>query len=195
MVFKDQPKGEVPALRLPAMNNEVIYESAICNEFLCDFSATTLNRPHTLMPDDPIERARIRLLNDHGDNIFLKTQFAFLMNKDSGKDDDLREEMEDALAAYEEALDSSGGPYLLGEHFTLADVHIHPFISRLVVSLRHFKNYEVPSDSFPRLLTWYDACMQRESVKQSTLADEKIIDIYKKFVQVDYSFGGLNQNK
>jgi hypothetical protein len=61
-------------------NNEmaVIYESAICNEFLCDYASTTLLlMHHTLMGPtvDPIMKANIRLHNDHCDNIFTKTQF------------------------------------------------------------------------------------------------------------------------
>ncbi len=187
--LKINPRGKVPAIRLPALENQVIYESAICCEYLCD-----ANSPTSLMPEDALKRAHIRLLNDHCDNVFSKTQFTFLMNKDEAKDAELSQAMEDALVTYEEALEESGGPYLMGSEFTLADVHMLPFILRLVVSLKHFKNYELPGDKFPKLLAWFDLCSKRESVQAASLSEEKIIEIYNMFVSVDYKFGGLNKN-
>lgn len=191
--LKINPKGKVPALRLPSLNNQVVYESAICCEFLCDYSDH--ENVESMMPSDAIERANIRLLNDHCDSSFTKTQFTFLMNKDESKDEDLRQEMENALMVYEEAIATSGGPYFMGEQFTLADVHLLPFYLRMVVSLRHFKNYEVPSDKFPRLLEWFELCSQRESVQAAAMTEDKIIEVYTMFVEMNYKFGGLNQNK
>ncbi|KAL7527368.1 hypothetical protein ACHAXR_006587 [Thalassiosira sp. AJA248-18] len=187
------PRGKVPALRVPTADYAVIYESAICNEFLCDY-ATKLGEDHNLMPVDPFLRAKIRLLNDHCDNVFAKTQFTFLMNKDDEKDKDLCGEMETALAVYEQQLVESKGPYLLGTEFTLADVHTIPFLVRLVITLKHWKNYELPKDKFPNLLCWLDSCLERESVKESSMSKEKTIEVYERFVGADYKFGGLNKN-
>ena len=95
--LKINPRGKVPAIRVPTADYAVIYESSICNEFLCDYATTSMKQEQTLLPMDPFARARIRLLNDHCDNVFSKTQFTFLMNKDDSKDDELCQEMEDAL--------------------------------------------------------------------------------------------------
>ena len=186
------PRGKVPTLRIPTANYAVVYESAICNEFLCDY-ATSIQQEHKLMPSDPFVRAKIRLLNDHCDNVFAKTQFTYLMNKEADKDDELCAEMESTLATYEEAL--SKGPYLLGDNFTLADIHVFPFIQRLVITLKHYKNYELPKEKFPKLLAWIDTCLARESVKQSSMSTEQTIEVYGRFVNADYKFGGLNKNK
>ena len=188
------PRGKVPTLRVPTQDYAVVYESAICNEFLCDY-ATSIKQKHTLMPSDPFSRATIRLLNDHCDNVFAKTQFTYLMNKEADKDDELCAEMETALNTYEEALDKSKGPYLLGDDFTLADIHVFPFIQRLVITLKHYKNYELPRDKFPKLLAWIDTCLARESVNHSSMSKEKTIEVYGRFVNNDYKFGGLNKNK
>jgi len=188
------PRGKVPALRVPTADYAVIYESGICNEFLCDY-ATSLQRDQTLLPNDPFLRASIRLLNDHCDNVFAKTQFTFLMNKDDTKEEELRSEMENALAAYEDALVESKGPYLFGTDFTLADAHVFPFIQRLVITLKHWKNYELPKDKFPNILLWLDSCFGRSSVEESSMTDEKTIEVYTRFVGADYKFGGLNTNK
>ena len=158
------PRGKVPAIRIPQLNNQVIYESAICCEYLCDAAVQ-----QTLMPNDPMQRAIIRLLNDHCDTMFTKTQFTYLMNNDIEKDKELVTAMEDALLMYEEQLEKSGGPFLMGEHFTLSDIHVLPFILRLVVSLKHFKNYELLSDKFPKFLAWYELCSKRESVMAAAL--------------------------
>ena len=188
------PRGKVPTLRVPTADYAVVYESAICNEFLCDY-AKSIQQKQTLMPSDPFVRAKIRLLNDHCDNVFAKTQFTYLMNKESDKDDELCAEIESALNTYEEALDKNKGPYLLGDNFTLADIHVFPFIQRLVITLKYYKGYELPKEKFPKLLAWIDTCLARESVKQSSMSDSKTIEVYGRFVNNDYKFGGLNKNK
>lgn len=187
------PRGKVPAIRIPN-SDFAIYESAICNEFLCDYSSTSLQQKHQLMPVDPLMRAKIRLLNDHCDNVFAKTQFTFLMNKDVAKDETLCNEMETALSVYENALVESGGPYLIGQDFTIADVHVLPFLKRLVITLKHWKNYQIPEEKFPKLLAWLNSCLERESVKETSMTDERTIETYKRFVEADYKFGGLNKN-
>lgn len=145
------------------------------------------------MPADPIHRAKIRLLNDHCDNVFSKTQFTYLMNKDDEADEGLRAEMENALKCYEDALVESKGPYLMGE-FSVADLHVFPFIQRLVITHKHWKDYVLPSDKFPNLLNWHDSCLERESVQKSSMSKEKTIEVYGRFVAVDYKFGGLNKS-
>ena len=51
------------------------------------------------------------------------------------------------LAAYEELgrdVTKSGGPFLLGQQFTLADVALIPFVQRPFVLLDHYKGLKVP---------------------------------------------------
>jgi glutathione S-transferase len=193
--LKINPRGKVPALKVPSLGYDaIIYESAICNEFLCDYCSVTLKKDQKLMPSDPLLRAKIRLWNDHCDSSYSKTQFTYLMNKDASKDDELCGEMEGALQFYEDILADGGGPYLAGEDFTIADLHLFPFIQRMVITLKYWKGYELPSETFPNLLYWFDTCSKRESVIQSSMGEEKIIEVYKRFVEADYKFGGLNTN-
>ena len=145
-------------------------------------------------PTDPFVRAKIRLLNLHCDNVFTKTQFTYLMNKDVEKDEELRNEMENALQCFEDSLVKSNGPYLMGKEFTLADLQVFPFIQRLVVTLEKWKDYKLPEDKFPYLLAWFNSCLRRDSVIQSSMTADKIIEVYERFVSVDYEFGGLNKN-
>jgi len=193
--LKINPSGKVPTIRVPTINQEVITESSICNEFLCDYATNIMDKKQSLMPVNPVVRAQIRLLNYHCDNVFTKTQFTFLMNKDPDKDKELAHEMENALMMYEESIRKFGGVYLFGDDFTLADIQIYPFIFRLIVTLRHWKNYELPSDKFPKLLNWFNNCSERESVIEAGISEEKILEVYQIFFEMDYKFGGLNQNK
>lgn len=223
--LKINPTGKVPTIRVPttttsaATNNQeeeedyndsvIIAESTIINEFLCDYYTSSIMKNHDddqnqnqkLMPsnNNPILRAQIRLLNNHCDNVFTKTQFTYLMNKDDDpiKDKELCNEMEDALTVYEESIFKFGGPYVLGKKFTLADIQIYPFIRRLIVTLRHYKQYELPDNKFPLLLNWYNVCSKRKSIneeKGGDISEEKIIEIYDKFMNINYKFDGLNQN-
>jgi glutathione S-transferase len=156
--------------------------------------ATNNNDVWKLAPVDAGQRAIMRLLNDHIDSQLGPAQYTLLMNDDPDKDDELERNLEDALYTLQASLLASGGPYLMGKHFTLADAHVLPFFLRLVVSLKHFKGYEIPKDEFAVLLEWYAICSERDSVKAVSKSDEKIIEVYQKFIDMKYSFGGLNQN-
>jgi glutathione S-transferase len=147
-----------------------------------------------LMPVAASDRAALRLLNDHVDNQLSPSQFTFLMNKDPEKDAEMIESLEQALETLQESLHVRGGPYLMGEGFTLADVHVLPFFLRLIVSLKHFKGFEIPKHKFARLLDWFELCSGRESVSAAAKSDEEIVKVYQLFVDMKYGFGGLNKN-
>ena len=147
------------------------------------------------MPIDASERAALRLLNNLMDNTLLPAQFTFLMNKDEEKDFEMIVSLESALDVLQDSLIKRGGPYLMGGGFSLADIHVLPFFLRLIISLKHFKGYEVPKQKYSRLLEWFDLCSERESVQATAKSEEEIIKVYKMFVEKEYGFGGLNKNK
>lgn len=177
-----------------------MYESAICDEYLSDLARDLEGVQSTeesylkLMPINPAERASLRLLNDHVDNTLSPAQFTVLMNKDDEKDKELFQKLEEALTFLEESLATKGGPYLMGKEFSLADIHVLPFFLRLTITLDHYKGYKLSKENFPKLLDWFDICSQRESVKPTTKSREEIIEVYDRFIKVDYAFGGLNKN-
>ena len=195
------PRGKVPAIK-NYRDGTIIYESAICNEYLSDYSRQVdENQPEDgakvwhMMPVDAGARAAMRLLNDQVDTLLGPALFTFLMNADPEQDSPLKDKLEEALAILQAALETHGGPFLMGNDFTVADAHVLPFILRLIVALRHFKNYEIPPGQFGSLLQWYEICSQRESVIASSKSDADIIKVYQRFVDMKYSFGGLNKSK
>ena len=196
--LKISPKGKVPALQ-NFDDDLTVYESGICNEYLVDLAQSMamnrngiettddcINSPcslPTLMPVAPSDRARLRLLNDHVDTQIIPAQYAFLMNKDPEKDNELSESCAMAWSTLENRLrDNKGGPYLMGKDFTLADVHTLPFFLRAQVSLKHFKGYNM-AEHFPYLLRWYNLCSERECCRVAGKSEKELIDFYTSYMK------------
>jgi len=72
----------------------------------------------------------------------------------------------EALAELSVDLTASGGPYLLGEQFTLADIALLPFIDRVVHTVGYYKKFVVPrTPAYEAFHRWRDAYTSRESYK------------------------------
>jgi glutathione S-transferase len=93
------------------------------------------------MPKSAAEKARLRLLCDFFDLDVVPAQYTYFMNRNETQETELQQKqaLEDKLSVLEMALEASGGPFLMGQQFTLADVHVLPFYMRMVASLDHFK--------------------------------------------------------
>ena len=201
--LKINPRNKVPAIQ-NVKDGTLIYESAICNEYLSDWAREkeivqdnrNVNDPQSddsndpnfwkLMPVAASDRAMLRLLNDHVDNTLCPAQFTFLMNQNNPeKDIELIEALESAMEILQQSIETTGGPYLMGKEFTLADIHVLPFFLRLVVSLKHFKNYELPHSKFQILMDWFELCSSRNSVKAAAKTEDEIIKVYQMFVDAD----------
>src|SRR5882672_6089112 len=110
--LKLNPKGVVPTL---VHNGHVIVESTLICEYLDEMFPEPL-----LMPNDPYRRTRMRFWSKAVDEgLFAATrEISFsAMFREKFK------AMETDLAA--------GGPWLLGNDLTLADINLMPFVARL----------------------------------------------------------------
>ena len=58
-LFERNPVGAVPILE---HKGRVVYESAVCEEFLEEAFPASVSGPHALLPSCPYERAAVRLL-------------------------------------------------------------------------------------------------------------------------------------
>jgi len=180
------PLGKVPSIR-DQSDGTLLYESEIVNEYLEQKFA---GHGTTLMPGSAAGSAAVRLWNHHLSNKLAPAHFTYLMNKDSESENEKIQALEKALEYYDRNL---VGPYLAGEEFTLADVNALPFFERLVFSCRRFKGYEVPK-RLQRLHSWLDLVMQRPSFLTTKRPEAKLEEVYQRFLDVDYKFGGLNRN-
>ena len=175
------PRGKVPALVDGATT---VYESLVCNEYLCDAFAGAL------LPRDAAGRASVRLWSEHCDAVLAPAHFTLLMNEDAATAAEKEAALAAALVRYEDGL---AGPFLAGAAFTLADANAFPFFERLVFSLRHYRRVDALA-AFPRTRAWFEACTARPSVAATLRPEADLAALYDTFLAADYKFGGLNRN-
>mmetsp|Transcript_21845 Transcript_21845/g.45051 ORF Transcript_21845/g.45051 Transcript_21845/m.45051 type:complete len:265 (+) Transcript_21845:35-829(+) len=180
------PLGKVPSIR-DLTDGTVLYESEIINEYLEQKFADS---GPALMPPSAAGAAKVRLWNHHLNNKLAPAHFTFLMNKNETAEPAKIQALEEALQYYE---DNLKGPFLLGDEFTLADVSALPFFERLIFSCRRFKEYEIPS-RMKRLSSWLDKAMSQASFVATKRPEDKLEEVYQRFLAVNYTFGGLNRN-
>eukprot|EP00898_Chlorokybus_atmophyticus_P007191 jgi/Chlat1/7473/Chrsp6S07477 len=69
-----------------------------------------------------------------------------------------------AVAQVEAELKTSGGPYFLGELYSMVDVTFAPFLERIHSSILYFKGLDIrASGEYPCLTGWYDAMDSRSA--------------------------------
>jgi len=73
-----------------------------------------------------------------------------------------------AYKSLNDEIKANGGPYVLGEQFTLADVAIIPFVERATILLAHFRDFTIPTTAeFETFHAWRKSYLQRPSVQIS----------------------------
>jgi len=149
------PYGKVPVLEDEEI---VIYESTIINEYLEDEYPLP-----ALMPEDSAGRARIRMLEDYGDNIFLPQTsqvLAELARPESERDSDKLGRYKAGIVRSLEWLYSSleGREYLVSD-FSMADVAFVPGILILANM-----GIEV-NPGWKNLAAWIGRLRQRPSIQ------------------------------
>ena len=154
------PYGKVPALQEDGIN---VYESTIIMEYLNDKYA---NPP--LLPADPGQRARARVLMHYGDNPYdgaLGAIVGQIFFKPKGQADQevITKAKQDLNVCFERLERELGSQdYLLGSQFTLADICFvtwAPLFGPLQV--------EIPSHCL-RVQTWFKRMQDRASVKTAS---------------------------
>ena len=149
---------------MPAVEyqGKALYESLVLCEFLED--AYPKNTPH-LLPTDPYTRAYIRLWIDFVSKSIVPAFFRLLQAQDQEKREAALKEFISALRTISSKR-QSGGPYFLGNDFSLADIAIAPFAVRdyIVQEHRGYKREDVNEE----WVEWAKALEARESVKKTS---------------------------
>ena len=137
----------------------VLPESAIITEYLDE---TYPERP--LRPREPALRAKLRLWSHFCDQA-LKPDLDLYKYEWDGLSSEARAallaRLQTHLARLESVLGST--PYILGAEFSLADIHLFPFIRQLSRSRPDFE-HQLPA---PRLMNWLQGILDRPSVKMA----------------------------
>jgi len=151
----------------PSAQSAKIAESLVLLEFIAD-----LYPDSSLLPKDPIERARVRFFIDAFSTKVFPRHIALFFR---GQAPDA---FVAAVAEIQELL-SGSGPFAVGDHFTIADAAIAPFIGRWALNLQNdvgkyaegtgLRVYQelFQSERFARLQKYYANISSRESFENS----------------------------
>ena len=159
------PRGLVPAI---VHKGKSIYESSICIEYIDEEWETGKD----LLPKDPYQRARVRILNDQIEKKIVPPLHTLLMRKSASEQEraTAKEKIESSLKSLFE--DMEDGPFFGGKTLNMVDMMLFPFAYRFHVILPVFKDYTLPVEGMERYYKWYAAASENENVKR-TLPDTK----------------------
>ncbi len=169
---KVSPYSKVPVLKV---GDEVIYESAIINEYIEE----AYPEP-ALMPSDPVRRAQARAWIDFCNTRLVGAFYAVLSAKDAAARAAAGDTLTGHFRTMEDGMTRLGAdPYWLGDTVSLVDVAFYPFFERLG-ALTHYRGINVPDDC-PRIAAWQAAMRERPSVKATEHGLDYYIDSYKRY--------------
>lgn len=191
------PRGLVPTLAVPVdhaqgkKEQKPLYESVVLCEYLDEAYADPAKYGQRLLPEDVYERARCRLWIDHVSSRIVPGFYKFIQHtpeKPYSIEDARAEFLGNIKTWIQEMVDC--GPWFLGERFSLVDVMLAPWAKRLFL-IDHYKPGGVGIDrarsedeeTWARWQRWYDAILDRQSVKDTTSTDDKYIEAYKRYAE------------
>jgi glutathione S-transferase len=162
------PLQKVPVLKV---DDEVLFESAVINEYLDDITGAELQ------PKDSLGRAKNRAWievasNMLGNNYMMKTA------KDQAGFETYYNRLVEQMERLEKRL--GDGPWFNGEEFSLADTAFAPFFVH--DSVANFRLSVIDSESMPKVKAWSERLMALPAVKNSVVAEFEslVIDALEK---------------
>ena len=153
------PLGKVPIL---FVDNEVLFESAVINEFLDE--VTPGRRLH---PEEPLRRAKDRAWIEFTSMILVERN----RMQHAATEEEARQwaaGIREKLALLEEEL--GDGPFFHGEVFSLVEAAAAPLFQRLFWCLELAPDLGVFED-FSKVGSWGETLLGRDSVRSSTVPD------------------------
>jgi glutathione S-transferase len=151
------PEAKVPVL--VHGQDRVVYESAVITQYLEEMFPTP-----ALMPQDAYGKAQVRLwthwcnhtFKHHVDHYKYGTHRTSQENADAAP-----ERLQQDLAKLEQTLQSQ--TFLMGDHLTLADIHVFPFLRQLSKATPFFEAL----DDHPCTMAWLKKLLERPSFVQT----------------------------
>ncbi|KAK0656268.1 glutathione S-transferase [Cercophora newfieldiana] len=197
------PRGLVPTLAVPAADGQgqagkhhkPLYESSVVCEYL-DEAYAGPEHGEALLPrgdglGDVYERARCRLWMDHVSSRVVPAFYRLLQHTPEKEEgiEVARRGLHGALKAFAGEMDE-GGPWFLGARFSLVDVMLAPWAKRLFL-IDHYKQGGVgipkkgqrgeDEEVWNRWDRWFEAIVERQSVKDTWSDEEQYIAAYKRY--------------
>ena len=163
-------RAKVPVLEI---DGETLVESSVTVEYLAERSGAPF------YPADAAKRASARLMAEIQP---FQNYFAFIkVRDDKEKLAKKVQEFEEAVSAFETFLSihqDSEGPFLCGSDMCFGEAVMAPFVVRCGPNLKHFCGVDVLeiARKHPRVSRLITAILERPSVKETSLSDEKIVE-------------------
>lgn len=164
------PTGKVPLLE---HDGHRIWESDI----ICEYLEEAFDGPE-FMPQDPGQRAEVRLLVNWGGSNLIPPFYKFLANQDRSKDSELSNQLLDVLKDLDQKLGEKPGPFFFSQ-ISLADLELYPWFERMCV-LEHYRGFQVPSE-LKNVHAWWDAMKTRVTVQELKEDDAYFIEKYESY--------------
>lgn len=152
------PLEKVPVLRVDGETN--LFESAVIAEFIDDIA------PHSLLPSDPLLRARNRSWTELG-SACLGDQYQMTGAEDEAAYKRNRAALIDKLELFEEEI---AGPFFNGDRPALIDFATAPLFMRLNI-LDNGGNALIDPAALPKVAAWSAALLALDEVKDSVVAE------------------------
>jgi len=158
------PLGKVPVLKVSqdTGHEAAIFESDVIVEFIEEFLPGA-----GLHPADPVAKAQARSWMQFGSG-FLPEVYAVWMARSEADYAAARDKVSGKLAHIEQTLGQ--GPYFHGKDFGCVDIVFAPLFCRIA----SFESLTPVGllDGFPKVAAWATALTSRESVRETTPADQ-----------------------
>eukprot|EP00293_Proteomonas_sulcata_P015076 CAMPEP_0184297666 /NCGR_PEP_ID=MMETSP1049-20130417/8561_1 /TAXON_ID=77928 /ORGANISM="Proteomonas sulcata, Strain CCMP704" /LENGTH=332 /DNA_ID=CAMNT_0026607499 /DNA_START=357 /DNA_END=1355 /DNA_ORIENTATION=+ len=174
------PNGLVPALD---NGGEKLYESLQVVEYIDD---KFKDRGPRLMPDDPLERARVRIWAEMATSKVQREYYKMLMAQDSEEQETAKKAFFERCREFARAMDpieGSNGAFFLGSRFTLVDIALAPYWQRFLLVGGFYRGLKLPQDEpeFRRLEAWWKAVQARPGFARTRVCDERLIASYSQY--------------
>ncbi|TGL70814.1 glutathione S-transferase family protein [Leptospira levettii] len=177
--LKISPFGRVPVL---VVGEEVLFESAVINEYLDETNLPTLH------PKDPLVKAKHRAWAEFA-SALLVDQYLWTMSKDEVESNKKRDEILSKFKILEPVLpEPKGGKlFFAGDSMHLVDTAYAPFFMRLDFLKSKVPEFDLVS-GFPKIQIWSDTLLSLPSVKNSVLPE--VPKEYIEFIKAHNSWLG-----
>jgi glutathione S-transferase len=173
---KVNPVSKVPAIAYggpdvapdqPSPESTKIAESLVILEFVADLYPTS-----TLLPKDPVQRAKVRFFIDAVTTKLVLSWFGVVMNGEGP--DTLFKAVEDLQAL----IVKEGGQFAVGNEFTIADAAVLPFLARIEVALKYEVGAFAPGEGpkawselagpkYAKIQAYFEGLKQRKNFKDT----------------------------
>ncbi|MEM7401867.1 MAG: glutathione S-transferase family protein [Pseudomonadota bacterium] len=150
------PLGKVPVLKVN--DKEILFESAVINEFIDDVT------PGTLKPSDPLTLAKNRAWIEYGGTCLAD----LYMIADHNDESNMRKQVIECTSRLQRVEDILGeSTYFNGEELSLIDAAYAPLLIRLDYMNEKLNLFDW--NAFPKLKKWRDNLLDLDAVQKSII--------------------------